>query len=127
MENEKRNLVLPNKNRKDMWLMLNNLLEPHYLSCKKLTVDFKNVKFLDPDNFVILACYLEKFYRNNCFIEFININENVEKHLEHINFKQYFDCNIPRPKFTDVKNKSTIPLWNIQKNEIVQYTLFAKN
>src|SRR5690606_20492071 len=43
------------------------------------------------------------------------------------NYRQYFDCNNEKPKFTDIRSTTTIPLWNIQQEEITSYSLFAKN
>lgn len=121
------NLVLPHKTVLRKWLDLDRNLKPYYPVCKNLIVDFKYLIFLEPNHLVILACSLEQFYRNNCQISFINLHPKLKRYLEDVNYMQYFSCNNTRPKFTDTKINTSIPIWNIQRNEISSYSLFAKD
>jgi hypothetical protein len=93
----------------------------------ELVVDFNNVKFMETDDFVILACLIESFYINNCTVSFIGGTHNFNNHLFNIKFKKYWNQGFDRSKFTLSKNHTTLCLWKISKSMIYSYSIYAKN
>ncbi|WKW46721.1 hypothetical protein P3875_01220 [Myroides sp. JBRI-B21084] len=119
-------ITLPTKDNILRWLNISNEILPYIETTKKLIVDFQNVTFLETRNLVLLACYLEYFYKKNVIIEFKNISPKIQYHLNNINFEDYFKLN-NRGNFFTPKNSTTIPLWNIKQAEGYSYSTFAQS
>ncbi len=94
---------------------------------KHLIVNFNNVKFLDTDDFVVLACLIESFYVKGCSIDFVGGTENFNNHLYNIKFKKYWEKGFNRDKFTLSLNKTTLCLWKISKEMIYSYSKYASD
>ncbi|ASV30637.1 hypothetical protein CJ263_10665 [Maribacter cobaltidurans] len=93
-------------------------LEPNTL----LKVDFRDAKFLDPAEIVVLACSIEYLYtRFNCKVEFCGGFPSLNNHLDKIKFKHYWNPSFKRDNYTASKNNSTLCPWHISKNMIDQY------
>lgn len=101
----------------------------------QLLVDFNNVRFMDTDDFVVLACLIESFYIKGCEIQFEGGTARFNQHLFNIKFKEYWKEGFDRNKFTPSHNKTTLCLWKISENMTYSYSdyarqyfdLFAKN
>jgi len=91
-----------------------------------LIVDFNNVRFLDTDDFVVLACLIESFYINDCEIKFEGGTDSFNGHLFNIRFKEYWRSGFDRSRFTLSKNQTTLCLWKISKDMIYSYSMYAK-
>lgn len=91
-----------------------------------LVVDFNNVRFMETDDFVVLACLIESFYIQNCKISFTGGTENFNNHLFNIKFKEYWKDGFNREKFTLSYNSTTLCLWKISKDMIYSYSMYAK-
>ncbi len=91
-----------------------------------LIVDFNDIKFMDTDDFVILACLIESFYVNGSNVNFIGGTENFNNHLYNIKFKKYWEKGFNRTNFTLSHNKTTLCLWKISKDMIYSYSMYAR-
>lgn len=91
-----------------------------------LIVDFNEVKFMDTDDFVVLACLIESFYIKGCDIKFIGGTEGFNNHLFNIKFKKYWKKGFGRDKFTLSYNQTTLCLWKISENMIYSYSMYAR-
>ena len=91
-----------------------------------LIIDFNNVRFLDTDDFVVLACLIESYYINNCEIRFEGGTDSFNSHLFNIRFKEYWKSGFDRGTFTLSKNKTTLCLWKISKDMIYSYSMYAR-
>lgn len=92
----------------------------------KLVVDFNNVKFLDTDDFVVLACLIESFYIYGCDVQFIGGTPGFNHHLYNIKFKEYWKDGFDRCKFTLSNNQTTLCLWKVSSDMIYSYSQYAK-
>lgn len=92
----------------------------------QLLVDFNNVRFMDTDDFVVLACLIESFYIKGSKINFTGGTEKFNNHLYNIKFKEYWKEGFDRNKFTLSYNQTTLCLWKISKNMIYSYSMYAK-
>lgn len=95
-------------------------------SVENLIVDFNDVKFLDPDDFVVLACLIESFVELGAKVNFRGGTDSFNAHLENIKFKQYWTPNFNRKRFTTSRNDTTLCLWKINKEQIYEYSKYAK-
>lgn len=120
-------ITLPYQNYTLRWLNISKELLPYIEKTTELIVDFRHVTFLETKNFVLLACYLEKFYRKRIPIRFRNIHQKIQNHLTNINFLEYFSLNNTRTDFPTPHNYTTIPLWNIEQSQSYSYSIFAQN
>ncbi|MFD0993778.1 ATP-binding protein [Tenacibaculum geojense] len=91
-----------------------------------LIVDFNNVRFMETDDFVILACLIESFYITNCEVKFIGGTERFNNHLFNVKFKEYWKEGFDRTKFTLSHNRTTLCLWKISEDMIYTYSMYAK-
>jgi len=91
-----------------------------------LVVDFNNVRFMDTDDFVILACLIESFYIKNCSVSFVGGTQGFNNHLFNIKFKDYWKDGFDRDKFTLSYNQTTLCLWKISENMIYSYSMYAR-
>ncbi|MBE7653949.1 ATP-binding protein [Tenacibaculum finnmarkense] len=92
----------------------------------ELIVDFNNVKFLDTDDFVVLACLIESFYIHNCNVQFTGGTPGFNHHLYNIKFKEYWKDGFDRCKFTLSNNQTTLCLWKVSSDMIYSYSQYAK-
>lgn len=90
-----------------------------------LTVDFNSVKFMDTDDFVLLACLIESYYMNGCEIRFTGGTIGFNNHLFNIKFKEYWKDGFDRNKITVSYNQTTLCLWKISKDMIYSYSQYA--
>lgn len=90
-----------------------------------LLVDFNDVYFLETDDFVILACLIESFYHDECIVDFTGGTAQFNRHLENIRFKEYWQSDFDRTKFTLSRNRTTLCLWRISKERIYDYSSYA--
>lgn len=92
----------------------------------ELIVDFNNVRFLDTDKFVILACLIEMFYIKGCRVCFIGGTKQFNNHLNNIRFKEYWQPGFDRCRFTLSRNQTTLCLWKISMDMKYTYSKYAK-
>ena len=119
-------IIVPNDNESTSWfLFINDSLKKVNLEFDNLIVDLNNIKFLDTDDLVALACLLDSFFNAGKKIEFINGDDSLLCHLENIKFKNYWNSNFNRDKFTVTNNATTLCLWHISKTMITDYTTYA--
>lgn len=119
-------LKVPSTQKADDWFrFVNDSLKNTY-DVELLTVDFNNVRFMETDDFVILACLIESFYINNCQIKFIGGAEGFNHHLFNIRFKEYWKKGFDRSKFTLSHNRTTLCLWKISEDMIYSYSMYAR-
>ena len=120
-------LTIPNSGDAQDWFyfIYDNLGFVHE-DIEILTVDFNSVKFLDTDDFVVLACLIESFYSSKCKVQFIGGTENFNHHLYNIKFKEYWKDGFDRCKFTLSHNSTTMCLWKISREMIYGYSQYAK-
>ena len=119
-------LRVPSSQKSDDWF---DFVKSNLKHCNKVTsliVDFNNVKFMETDDFVMLACLIESFYVNKCNVTFIGGTEGFNNHLYNIKFKEYWKQGFDREKFTLSKNETTLCLWKISKDMIYSYSEYAK-
>ncbi len=64
-------LKVPNTQNADDWFYFIRKNLKNIAKAKELIVDFNTVKFLDTDDFVVLACLIESYYINGSKISFI--------------------------------------------------------
>jgi len=119
-------LKIPSTQQANDWFdFIKNSLE-YVGGVNSLIVDFNDVKFLETDDFVILACLIETFYTNSCEIKFIGGTSGFNNHLFNIKFKEYWREGFDRGKFTLSHNQTTLCLWKISADMIYSYSLYAK-
>ncbi|MFN2260615.1 MAG: hypothetical protein ABR595_00935 [Psychroflexus sp.] len=118
-------LKVPSSQKADDWFsFIRNSLK-HTEDVNHLIVDFNNVKFMDTDDFVVLACLIESFFVNGCDVKFVGGTEGFNNHLYNIKFKEYWKEEFDRNKFTLSKNKTTLCLWKISESMIYSYSMYA--
>lgn len=98
----------------------------HTDGVNQLIVDFNEVRFMDTDDFVVLACLIESFYIKGSDIKFVGGTEGFNNHLFNIKFKEYWKEGFDRNKFTLSYNQTTLCLWKISENMIYSYSMYAR-
>lgn len=93
---------------------------------EELIIDFNIVRFMETDDFVLLACLIESFYIKNCQISFIGGTDGLNNHLFNIKFKEYWKEGFDRSRFTLSYNNTTLCLWKISLDMIYSYSTYAK-
>ena len=58
-------------------------------------------------------------------INFIGGSEGLNKHLDNIKLKKYWETGFNREKFTESINRTTLCLWKISRNMIYSYSQYA--
>ncbi|TYP99111.1 hypothetical protein C7447_102429 [Tenacibaculum adriaticum] len=119
-------LKVPSSQQSDDWFRFVSESMRNTDDIDSLIVDFNEVRFMETDDFVILACLIESFYIQNCKISFIGGTEGFNNHLFNIKFKEYWKVGFDRSKFTLSYNSTTLCLWKISENMIYSYSLYAK-
>ncbi len=92
----------------------------------QLTVDFNDVRFMDTDDFVVMACLIESFYLKGSEIKFVGGTKGFNNHLFNIKFKEYWKKGFDRNKFTLSYNQTTLCLWKISEDMIYSYSMYAR-
>lgn len=110
----------------DWFISVDNCLKHIDDGIEELIIDFNSVRFMETDDFVLLACLIESFYINNCKISFIGGTESLNNHLFNIKFKEYWKKGFDRSKFTLSYNNTTLCLWKISSDMIYSYSNYAK-
>ncbi|CAM1361965.1 conserved protein of unknown function [Tenacibaculum soleae] len=120
-------LKVPSTQKSNDWFnFIQTSIENIDEDIKELVVDFNNVRFLETDDFVVLACLIESFYVFNCEVSFVGGTEGFNDHLYNIKFKEYWKRGFDRCKFTLSKNQTTLCLWKISSSMIYSYSQYAK-
>ncbi|HET8886979.1 MAG TPA: ATP-binding protein [Salinimicrobium sp.] len=119
-------LNVPSSQKADDWFSFIRESLKHIKGKSQLTVNFNDVRFMDTDDFVVLACLIESFYINGANIEFIGGTERFNNHLFNIKFKEYWKKGFDRNKFTLSFNRSTLCLWKISEKMIYSYSMYAR-
>lgn len=119
-------ISVPSSNNADDWFKFINESLSYEGDVDLLEVDFNSVKFLDTDDFVILACLIENFYMNGAKINFIGGSDGFNHHLHNVKFKQYWEEGFDRSKFTLSLNHTTLCLWKISQEMIYSYSDYAR-
>ncbi|MBZ9627446.1 ATP-binding protein [Psychroflexus sp. CAK1W] len=119
-------LKVPSSQKADDWFNFVKVSLKHSDKVESLIVDFNTVRFMETDDFVILACLIESFYINGCSVSFIGGTTNFNNHLFNIKFKEYWKEGFDRAKFTLSKNRTTLCLWKISEKMIYSYSNYAK-
>ena len=119
-------IYVPNDHTSESWFsFINDSLKMVNLEFDDLIVDLNRITFLDTDDIVVLACLLDSFANSGKKIKFENGNESLLNHLDNIKFKNYWNPEFNRDRFTVTNNDTTLCLWHISKEMIVQYTTYA--
>lgn len=119
-------ILVPNDQDPNSWfLFINDSLKKVNLEFDLLIVDLNSIEFLDTDDLVVLACLLDSFFNVGKKINFINGNESLLNHLNNIKFKNYWNPEFNRDRFTVTNNATTLCLWHISKEMITDYTTYA--
>lgn len=119
-------LKVPFSQKADDWFRFINEGAKHTKGMDHLVVDFNEIKFLDTNDFVVLACLIESFYIEKCSVEFIGGTANFNNHLYNIKFKDNWCEGYERHRFTLSHNKTTLCLWKISQDLIYSYSIFAR-
>jgi hypothetical protein len=93
---------------------------------ESVLVDFGKRGFLETDDIVVLACILEKFSMKGASISFTGGTAPLNRHLDNIKFKNYWEAGFDRERFTESLNRSTLCLWKISEEMIETYSDYAK-
>lgn len=119
-------LKVPSSQKAEDWFRFihKNLINNEEVN--HLIVDFNDVKFMDTDNFVMLACLIESFFIRNCTVGFVGGTEGFNNHLFNIKFKEYWKEGFNRNKFTLSYNQTTLCLWKISQDMIYSYSIYAR-
>ena len=120
-------MVVPASQDAGDWFRFINFSISNLDSFDNLKVDFNEVKFLDTDDFVVLACLIECYFELDCSISFTGGSNGFNDHLYNIKFKEYWKPGFDRCRFTLGKNKTTFCLWKISKELIDSYSQYAKS
>jgi len=119
-------LKVPASQQSQDWFNFVNESLKHTENIKQLVVDFNCVRFMETDDFVILACLIESFYSKDCEVQFTGGTEGFNHHLYNIKFKEYWKKGFNRDKFTLSHNQTTLCLWKISQDMISSYSNYAK-
>lgn len=119
-------LIVPPSQRADDWFRFIRESLNHTENISQLTIDFNQVRFMDTDDFVMLACLIESFYIKGCKIQFIGGTYGFNSHLFNIKFKEYWKEGFDRSKFTLSHNQTTLCLWKISQDMIYSYSMYAR-
>lgn len=119
-------LKVPSSQKEVDWFNFIRESLEHTDNVDQLIVDFNNVRFMDTDDFVILACLIESFYIQSCDVTFIGGTERFNSHLFNIKFKEYWKGGFDRNKFTLSYNRSTLCLWKVSEDMIYSYSIYAR-
>lgn len=119
-------LKIPPSQKTDDWFRFVRESLDYPMKVDSLIVDFNNVRFMETDHFVILACLIESFYIKKCSVRFVGGTEGFNNHLFNIKFKEYWKEGFDRSKFTLSYNQTTLCLWKISKNMIYSYSMYAR-
>ncbi|WP_289042269.1 ATP-binding protein [uncultured Zobellia sp.] len=119
-------LKVPSSQQAEDWFRFVKESLLHTENVDSLVVDFNEVRFMDTDDFVVLACLIESFHINNCDVSFIGGTNGFNNHLFNIKFKEYWKEGFDRAKFTLSHNQTTLCLWKISKNMIYSYSMYAR-
>lgn len=123
---EELRLVVPHSQQAKDWFPF---LEFGFSKLKQydsLIIDFNEVFFMEPDDFVMLACLIELYYVNGAEISFTGGRKTFNIHLDKIKFKDYWKEGFDREKFTLSHNSTTLCLWKITPKMIYSYSNYAK-
>lgn len=119
-------LKVPSSQKAEDWFNFIRESLLHTDGINQLIVDFNNVRFMDTDDFVVLACLIESFYIKGSDIKFVGGTEGFNNHLFNIKFKEYWKEGFDRNKFTLSYNQTTLCLWKISENMIYSYSMYAR-
>jgi anti-anti-sigma regulatory factor len=119
-------LIIPNNNSQHEWFSLVNDCLKIKEKIEIVIVDFNEVKFLETDEIVVLACLLEMFHKNGVQIEFVGGTNELNKHLDNIKFKKYWSGKFNREEYTESLNSSTLCPWKINPEMVYSYSNYAK-
>lgn len=119
-------LQVPSSQKAEDWFRFVRKSLDYPTKVDSLVVDFNNVRFMDTDDFVILACLIESFYIRGCKISFVGGTQGFNNHLFNIKFKEYWKEGFDRSKFTLSYNQTTLCLWKISENMIYSYSMYAR-
>lgn len=119
-------ICVPNDHTSESWFsFINDSLKLVNLDFEDLIVDLNTITFLDTDDIVALACLLDSFANSGKKIKFENGDDSLLTHLDNIKFKNYWNSEFNRDRFTVTNNDTTLCLWHISKEMIVDYTTYA--
>lgn len=119
-------ILVPTSNIAEDWFGFINDCLAYDDKVDLLEVDFNNVKFLETDDFVVLACLIEYFYTKGAKICFSGGTDGFNNHLHNVKFKQYWEEGFDRDKFTLSLNNTTLCLWKISQGMIYSYSNYAR-
>lgn len=119
-------LTVPSTQKAEDWFRFINENLEFNVDVNFLIVDFNDVKFLETDDFVVLACLIESFYISGAAITFTRGRPGFNAHLNNIKFKEYWKEDFDRTKFTLSHNRTTLCLWKISSDMIYSYSIYAR-
>jgi hypothetical protein len=119
-------ICVPNDHTSESWFsFINDSLKLVNLDFDDIIIDLNTITFLDTDDIVALACLLDSFANSGKTIMFENGDDLLLTYLENIKFKNYWNPEFNRDRFTVTNNDTTLCLWHISKEMIVDYTTYA--
>ncbi|RKS15777.1 ATP-binding protein [Flavobacterium sp. 120] len=119
-------ICVPNDHTSESWFsFINDSLKLVNLDFDDIIIDLNTITFLDTDDIVALACLLDSFANSGKTIKFENGDDSLLTYLENIKFKNYWNPEFNRDRFTVTNNDTTLCLWHISKEMIVDYTTYA--
>ena len=119
-------ITVPSSQKKQDWFRFAQDSRNYRQNIDLLIVDFNEVRFMETDEFVILACIIESFFISGSKISFIGGTEGFNNHLYNIKFKEYWKNGFDREKFTLSHNRTTLCLWKISQKMIYSYSTYAR-
>jgi len=116
---------LPESNEVEDWVLHINRSIEDIKNTSKFIVDFGDFNRIKTEELVSLACLIEEFNKNNCTISFTGGTVTLNKYLDNINFKRYWQTNFHRDEYTKSNINTIIPLWQISQPMIDSYADYA--
>lgn len=123
---KQRIIKTPTKDYLVEWLKFIYLERQNITQNECITIDFGNLRFLDTNNLVMLACLLEELIQNNCLINFIGGLDALNQHLINIRFYEQWNSDENRSSIKQSRNNTTLCLWKINKNTFTNYSTHAQ-
>ncbi|WP_026810942.1 hypothetical protein [Arenibacter latericius] len=91
-------IAVPSSQKKLDWFRFAKDSRNYRQDIDLLIVDFNDVRFMETDEFVILACIIESYFISGSEISFIGGTEGFNNHLYNIKFKEYWKNGFDRER-----------------------------
>ncbi|TGE22137.1 hypothetical protein E5K00_17965 [Hymenobacter aquaticus] len=91
-----------------------------------LAVTFNYCSFLEPGHIVALACLIEEYHRHGLSPQFEGGSNNLQYYLSGLRLYDYWKPDFDRSQYNRVYLRSTLCLWQINKDMINAYADHAR-